>query len=90
MGFRSAAPKTKTLVDIDVFRCCSVGGDYFGGLSVHDPDLPGDGPWFVRILKEGVDITFGFGTKAEALATVDGLTRFAEEVYEIEIDPTED
>jgi hypothetical protein len=64
------------LVEIDVFKCCAAGGQYYGH-QVHDPAVPGGGPWTVAIRKAGVEL-------------VGNMTRYPGENYEIDIDPTED
>jgi hypothetical protein len=84
------AEEDKTIVEVDIFKCCSDNGEYLGNVLIHDPNVPGDGPWFMTVDKKGEHLTFGFGTKAEAIATLSALTRYAEERYEIDIDPTED
>jgi hypothetical protein len=77
------------LVEIDVFKCCAAGGQYYGH-QVHDPAVPGGGPWTVAIRKAGVELLFGLPTKEEALKIVGNMTRYPGENYEIDIDPTED
>ena len=88
--FRELREDEKVLVEIDVFRCCTVDGEYWGGTFIHDPELPGDGPWLVRITKLDVSITFGAGTKEDALRIVNSMSRFAEERYDIDISDDED
>lgn len=75
------------VVDIDIFKCCMHEGKYLGDLLLHNPDIPGDGPWFLVITQDGVSTTFGYGTKREALDAMDNLTRDSNRRYEIDIDP---
>lgn len=59
-----------------VFKCCTDDeGEYCGSKLIHDPDIPGDGPWYVAI-KSGDKHRYenGFGTKEQALAFVTELT----------------
>ena len=58
---------------VKVFKCCSVDGAYYGDRLIHNPEVPGDGPWYLSI-KTGDSFTeFGFGTKAAALSTLAAL-----------------
>ena len=75
------------IVEITVFKCCMDDGTYLGNPIIHDPTLPGDGPWFLTVKQRGVATSFGYGTKQEALSALDHLTRYVERRYEIDIDP---
>ncbi len=72
---------TWPIVELDVFRCC----DEF-----HDAKVAGDGPWFLVVTKDSVKITFGFGTKAEALSAMRGVTHYVGYRYEYDVEDRED
>lgn len=82
---------TWPVVEIDVFKCCSeADGTYLGDVMTHNPAEPGDGPWFLVVDKDSVKITFGFGTKKEALASMRGLTHYVGYRYEYDVSELED
>lgn len=77
-------------VEIEVFKCCVVDGVYVGDTFMHNPDIPGDGPWFTVIHKDGVSVSLGFGTKEAAVAAIDNVTKYSLCHYEIDIEEIED
>lgn len=80
----------REVVDIDVFKCCMIDGKYLGDVMTHNPNLPGDGPWYVRIVKKGVALEFGTGTREKALEILTTLCREYDVDYQIDIEPESD
>lgn len=88
----------RKVIEIDVYRCCtdsdgSTGrpvGTYLGDTFVHDPDVPGNGPWYLKITQEGVTFELGFGTKAEAVRVSEAVPRYWNTTYEVTVDPWDD
>ena len=79
------AEKDKEVIEVDVFCCCRIGQKYVGG-SVHNPDDPSDGPWYTTVKKDGVLISFGFGSRAEALSTAEALSISYDQRVEIDVE----
>lgn len=58
--------------EVRVFRCCTDDdGTYLGSPFIHDPDLPGDGPWYLAVIDPDDDARrteYGFATRDQALS----------------------
>lgn len=75
-------------LEIHMVKCCTVDGEYYGD-GVHDPTVPGDGPWYVQKWVDGdLKTDVGVGTRAEALNLLEQLLPLMHgEEYRLVVDP---